>query len=165
MNIPVLAVDPGNVMSAYVVYCDGVIIEKGKIENEILLQKIECNSFSGKTSLLAIEMVACYGMPVGATIFDTVWWTGIFSYAYGINATTRVYRKDVKMHLCNSMRAKDANIRQAIIDMYEPKGGGKIPQIGTIKNPGPLYGVSKDIWAALGVAITFESLFLKGKNE
>ena len=75
----------------------------------------------------------------------------------------QVYRKDVKMHLCGSMRAKDTNIRQAIIDRYPASGGGKCPQIGTKKEPGPLYGVSKDIWSALAVAITYSET--KGSGE
>ena len=65
----------------------------------------------------------------------------------------KIYRMDVKMYLCNNTRAKDGNIRQAIIDRYPANGGGKTPQIGTKKHPGPLYGVSKDVWSALAVAI------------
>ena len=141
-------------MSAFVVYNDGEIINKGKVENKEMLLTINDMKLI-EVSHLAIEMVASYGMPVGATVFDTVWWTGIFSQAFGIDNTTRIYRKDVKMHLCHSMRAKDGNVRQAIIDKYPATGGGKIPQIGTKKEPGPLFGVSNDIWAALGVAITF----------
>ena len=48
-------------------------------------------------------------------------------------------------------KAKDSNIRQAIMDRY---GSTREAAIGTKKNPQELYGVSKDIWAALGVAIT-----------
>ena len=55
------------------------------------------------------------------------------------------------MYLCHSMKAKDGNIRQAILDLY----GGKDVALGNKKRPGPLYGVSKDIWAALAVAITY----------
>ena len=59
------------------------------------------------------------------------------------------------MHLCNSVRAKDSNVRQALLDRFPATGGGKTPQIGTKSKPGPLYGFSKDMWAALGVALTF----------
>jgi hypothetical protein len=57
-----------------------------------------------------------------------------------------VFRKDVKMHLCNSMRAKDANIRTALID--------KLGAPGTKKMQGPTYGVTSHAWAALAVAVT-----------
>ena len=58
------------------------------------------------------------------------------------------------MHLCGNNSAKDSNVRQALIDRFPRSGGGKTPQIGTKGDPGPLYGIKKDEWAALGVAIT-----------
>ena len=53
----------------------------------------------------------------------------------------------MKLQLCRDSRAKDANIRQALIDRY----GGP----GAIKKGGPLYKVSKDAWAALAVGVTY----------
>jgi len=50
------------------------------------------------------------------------------------------------------MRAKDANIRQALIDRYGP---GKDKAIGQKKTPGPLYGFKSHEWAALAVAVTW----------
>ena len=58
----------------------------------------------------------------------------------------------MKLNLCGNPRAKDANIRQAIIDRF----GGKAAAIGTKKNPGPLYGVSGDVWAAIAVGLTWQ---------
>jgi len=157
----VLAIDPGNVEYAFVIYQDGEILEKGKVVNEELLQHtIELESHY-KCEHLAIEMVACYGMAVGKTVFETCVWIGRFIQAWD-NDYTQIYRKDVKMFLCNSVKAKDGNIRQAIIDKFPPTGDGKIPQVGTKKKPGPLFGVHDDIWAALGVAMTFENN-VKGK--
>jgi hypothetical protein len=63
----------------------------------------------------------------------------------------RIYRADVKLHLCNSHRAKDKNVRQALIDLYGPT---KEAAIGRKASPGPLYGLAGDGWAALGVAVT-----------
>jgi hypothetical protein len=57
------------------------------------------------------------------------------------------------MCLCGATKAKDSNIRQAIMDRY---GSAREKAIGRKATPGPLYGVSKDIWAAIGVAITFD---------
>jgi hypothetical protein len=100
-------------------------------------------------------MVACYGMAVGREIFDTCVWIGRFSQCWKDAAESeaeRLTRREVKLYLCNSVRATDANVRQAIIDRYGPD---KKTVIGTKKAPGPLYGVKADIWAALGVAITY----------
>ena len=68
------------------------------------------------------------------------------------NGYTLVYRKDVKLHLCGDLRAKDANIRQALIDLFGP---GKERAIGKKKTPGPLYGIRKHEWSALAVAVTY----------
>ena len=56
----------------------------------------------------------------------------------------------VKSHLCHSAKANDSNIRQALIDRW----GGDQVAIGRKKAPGPLYGFSGDMWAALAVAVT-----------
>ena len=157
----ILAIDPGNEKSAYVIYdtCLTDLIdnrEKRDVRKFGIYPNEDMLSIASTVSAdcLAIEMIACYGMPVGRTVFETCVWIGRFIEAWG-HDFEYVYRKDVKMHLCNSTRAKDGNVRQAIIDRYAATGGGKTPQIGTKKQQGPLYGVSKDVWAALGVAITF----------
>ncbi|MBV8782506.1 MAG: hypothetical protein JO353_14005, partial [Phycisphaerae bacterium] len=49
-------------------------------------------------------------------------------------------------------RAKDGNIRQALIDRFGPT---KERAIGKKKSPGPLYGMSGDCWSALAVAVTY----------
>ena len=153
----ILAIDPGTTKSAFVLYDKGEILGKGIPLNDALLSDIKHNIFQPVQGAelvnvtLRIEMIASYGMPVGAEVFETCVWIGRFIEAWGKCNWKMVYRKDVKMHLCNSTRAKDSNIRQAIMDKY---GSERSIAIGTKKAPGPLYGVSKDIWAALGVAIT-----------
>lgn len=133
------------------------IADGGICPNESIVEMLDDDSWSFGT--LAIEMVACYGMPVGESTFETCVWIGRFIEAYG-GDHVKVYRKkkaeceSVTMHLCKSSRAKDSNIRQAIIDRYEPTGGGKIPQIGTRAQPGPLYGIKSHLWSALAVGIT-----------
>lgn len=148
-----LAIDPGNTQSGWCIFDGQRVIESGVLPNDEMLSKIEqCGCKE-----LAIEMIASYGMAVGKDVFETCVWVGRF-YQLWSETNGRepflVYRKDVKMHLCHTMKAKDANIRQAIIDSFPATGGGKIPQVGTKAKPGPLYGVSSHAWAALGVALT-----------
>ena len=140
----VLAIDPGNEKSAYVLWnADSEELwEMGIEENEKLVSML--SSLRVGSDALAVEMIASYGMPVGATVFETCLWVGRFIERWEDDYAL-VYRKDVKLHLCHTSKAKDANIRQALIDRYgEP---------GTKKEPGKLYGVKKDIWAALAVAV------------
>jgi len=105
----------------------------------------------GDIDTLAIEMIASYGMAVGREVFETCVWIGRFQQVWRSPESVRlVYRRDVKLHLCGNPRAKDPNIRQALIDLLGPAG--------TKKQPGPTYGVKSHAWAALGVAVTVAGL-------
>ncbi len=151
----VLAIDPGTTHSAFVVLNeDESLGAKGKVPNEDLLGVVQ--SFAAEH--LAIERFQARGMPMGEESIETVLWTGRFVEAwvrYG-KPFSYVRRSEVKSHLCGSQRAKDPNVRQAILDRYPRTGGGQTPQVGTKKQPGPLRGVTADVWAALGVALTWK---------
>ena len=141
----ILAIDPGNIESAYVVFDGKQILQKGKVINSEMKSLITTLDYD----VFKIEMIASYGMAVGKSVFDTCVWIGIFINTFRIASieSVYVYRKDVKMHLCNSVKAKDANIRQALIDRFEPELHPKQRPKGILK------GVSKDIWSALAVAV------------
>lgn len=143
-----IAIDPGSERSAFVFMERGQVISASIWDNESVLLMLRDAKGSER---VVVEMVASYGMPVGREVFETCVWIGRFAEAAG--DAEYVYRKDVKMHLCGSMRAKDSNIRQALIDRFGPS---KERAIGNKANPGPLYGFRKDMWQALAVAVTYE---------
>lgn len=158
----IVALDPGTTQTGWVLFDGQRVLDCGITENHRVLGWLQGGgtghwprpSFPAGTSL-AIEMIASYGMPVGREVFATCVWIGRFQQAWHLPEAVRlVYRKDVKLHLCGSPRAKDPNVRQALIDLFPATGGGKVQQIGTKGRPGPLYGVSSHAWPALGVAIT-----------
>lgn len=144
-----LAIDPGTTESGWCVYTPGHVLASGVCSNEEMLSKIsfDAKHLAPEHCFLTIEMIASYGMAVGREVFETCVWIGRFQQAWHTpEAVKLVYRKDVKLHLCGSPRAKDANIRVALIDLIGPQG--------TKKQPGPTYGVKSHAWAALGVAVT-----------
>jgi hypothetical protein len=151
----ILALDPGTTQTGWVEYGgDGGVIESGVMANEDVLVMLQ-RAHGPDYHCLAIEMIASYGMAVGREVFETCVWIGRFQQAWHDPTQVRlVYRRDVKLHLCASPRAKDPNIRQALLDKFPSTGGGKTPQIGTKGQPGPLYGVTSHAWAALAVAVT-----------
>lgn len=162
----VLAIDPGTTQSAWCVLKGDKVCGRGIEDNEIVLDRCRGKGDFGYFDHVAIEMIASYGMPVGREVFETVLWVGRFYESLnrcGFEPEL-VYRLDVKVHLCGSARAKDANIRQAVIDRFPRTGGGKCPQVGTKSSPGPLYGVSKDVWAALAVALFKVDSLKRGKQ-
>ena len=162
----IVAIDPGCTESGYVVVRhDGneitQVLDKGKVENKEIYSVM--NQYLAYD--LAIEMVACYGMPVGAEVFDTCVWIGQFLREANTGKLARkiklIYRKEEKLNLCGTPAAKDANIVQALIDRYaygQPNKGK-----GTKKQPGFFYGFAKDVWQAMAVAVTYFDLY--GKNE
>lgn len=147
------AIDPGPVYSAAVLFDGNRVLDKMKIPNEEMLLLLTMHAVNGHN--LAIEMIASYGRPVGEEVFETCVWIGRFTQQAGLNGRPlhRLFRTDVKKHLCHqSTKISDAVIRQRLIDIFGP---GQKVACGTKKNPGPLYGVTKDIWAALAVAVTW----------
>lgn len=169
-NAFILAIDPGNIMSAYVIVGhDLKPLMFGKVKNEELKEILyeRCYMVKGPDGQfvpsvphVAIEMIASYGMAVGKEVYDTCVWIGRFDNAIEENSKckpTFIYRKDEKMNLCGSMKAKDGNIRKALIDRFATHDfkNGK----GTKKDPDWFYGFKADIWQAYAVTVTYHDMY------
>lgn len=143
----IIAVDPGPDKGAFVLWDGKRVRTAGWVANDEL-RRIVRDAVREHSAEVAIEMIASYGMAVGADVFRTCVEIGrLVEVAAGEGVDPiLVPRLDVKMHLCKSARAKDANIRQALID--------KFGDVGTKKAQGPLFGMRSHIWAALAVADT-----------
>ena len=157
MKRRIIAIDPGTDRSAVVtIDIDGEV--HGQIlDNHVLESWLE-DFHHKKDWCCAVEMIACYGQRVGREVFETCVWIGKFMSAWQtrtIAEPARLVRRDVKMELCATNRANDADIRAALIDLYGP---GKLKAVGLKASPGPLYGFKKDMWAALAVAVTFDRM-------
>lgn len=152
----ILAIDPGNTMSAWCVLLDGKPTATRKESNAEALEALRDRNIFINVDVLAIEMIASYGMAVGREVFDTCLWIGRFMEAWEARGGTvrLVFRKDVKLFLCQTVRATDSNIRAALLDRYGP---GREVAVGTKRAPGPLYGIKGDEWSALAVALTAEA--------
>lgn len=161
----ILAIDPGNTQSGYVVVeHDGEeirrVLEAGKIENPAVTDMLDRKLYANCMDV-AIEMVQGMGQTVGQEVFDTCVWIGRFweiALRSGGYEPKRIYRREEKLYLCGCLSAKDKNIRQALIDRYGV--------VGTKANPGFFYvnGVkfAKDMWAAMAVAVTYFDKYIKG---
>lgn len=152
--MPCIAIDPGPDKSALLVWTGSRIEVTCYLPNEDILGNLGESRCLPSPCPLVIEQVACYGMPVGQDVFETVRWSGRFEQEYGSEWTHYITRIQIKTHLCHSSRAKDSNIRQALVDRF----GGKERAIGRRASPGPLYDVSGHLWSALALAITWHDL-------
>jgi len=152
----ILAIDPGTDESGWCILTDGIVSESGVMANNQLLAVVSGWDIY-REDTLAIEMIASYGMAVGREVFETCVWVGRFQQAWREPESVKlVYRRDVKLHLCGTVKAKDANIRQALIDLLGPQG--------TKKTPGATFGVKSHAWAALGVAVTVAGITPESKR-
>ena len=141
----ILAIDPGPVQSGWCVF-DGAPVEAGIEANCTLCAKL-CGDF-GFLDHVVIEQFKCYGMAVGDTTIDAIRWSGRFEERGSRPGRPCVYipRATIKAHICGSARAKDGNVRRALLDRW-PKGNKA--------TPGPTYGYKRDMWAALALAVTW----------
>lgn len=168
----IFAIDPGNIESAYTEIDNVTLkpIDFKKVDNWELLNILGAREEWHPWDKVAIEMVAHYGtgMPAGKDVFDTCVWIG--RYLQFLEGRERgpevklIYRKDEKMNLCGSMKAKDGNIIQALVDRFAPgvpnKGKGIVNK--KVNQPGWFHGFADDVWQAYAVGVTYHDLYLKG---
>ena len=147
----ILALDPGTRESAIIAYRDGVQSDARKLANDTILRELYCLAETSKP-LLVIESMVSYGMTVGEEVFTTCVWIGRFVEAYKSRGceVRMLTRHEVKMHLCRSARARDGDVREVLVNRW----GGEEKAKGLKKTPGPLYGLSGDMWSALALAVT-----------
>tara|TARA_R100000808_G_C2154855_1_gene166278 strand:+ start:10007 stop:10600 length:594 start_codon:yes stop_codon:yes gene_type:complete len=116
-----IAIDAGTTHSGYAALDNSVsppnIIEQGWIPNEELHTILIGTNIAHPDSEVVIEDVSSYGMPVGYDVFQTVRWTGRFDSVFDFKVWY-LTRPTVKAALCGDARAKDGNVRQAVIDRY-----------------------------------------------
>ena len=152
----ILAIDPGNQQSGWVIIDTDTYapLKFGKEPNPEVATRVRGAHYHQ----LAIEQIGHYGtgMPAGKTVFDTCVWIGRFIEAVGADPAhgqhaTLVLRPTVKAHLCGSAKAKDPNVRQALIDRFAP--GQPDHGKGTKANPGWFHGFAADIWQAYALAV------------
>lgn len=160
----ILAIDPGDQKSGFCLMDDYKPVRFGKTENFMLLSLIMHSDMDFDVAV--IECVASYGKAVGANVFDTCIWIGRFWEAVrenreGVEVKT-VYRLDEKMAICHDSRAKDTNIRRALIDRFAvfDKKNGK----GQKNHKDTFYGFKADVWSAFAVGVTWLDRQKEGKR-
>lgn len=152
----ILAIDPGSARSAWLLLENGRPAGFDIAGNDHLLTMLR-NWPHAAPSVVVIEQIESYGMAVGREVFETVHWSGRFDEAVRVHGgilPIQLPRRAVKLAICGNSRARDANIRQALIDRF-----GGVAAVGRKAEPGPLYGISKDVWSALAIAVTYAETY------
>lgn len=169
----ILAIDPGPTRSAWLVLRDGApALVGGTVTGEPihvhgiaavddLLASLRVgglpNGLLCRPDVVVIEQIEPrYGLSPGWETLDTARIVGRFEEAAHPVPAVRLRRSDILRHLGVVTRgpgktSADAGVRAALLDRF----GGKDAAIGRKAAPGPLYGIAKDVWSALAVAVTY----------
>lgn len=155
-----LGIDPSSIDHNGVVVWDDdteTIVYKNWCDGETVVQ-IMRYSLSPFTEA-PFDQVWCetmqhMGMEVGADVFNTCFWIGEYRrVAKDLGLTfNMVTRTSIKIHHCRTNKAKDPNVRRAIIERYGYWEHGKTG-LGLKKHPGKLFGVKEDMWSGLAIAL------------
>lgn len=116
--------------------------------NKTLLEIVEKRDHH--EAVLVVETFQPRGQPLYWQLIWAAVWIGRFAQAWG-GEWDFIHREAVKLHLCGHTARKDGNVRAALIDRW----GGQKKAVGVKKNPGPLYGLAKHAWPALGLAVAY----------
>ena len=156
-KINLLAIDSGDVKSAYIIYNSekNKIIEKNILPNDEFLEAIIRAGSENLFSEVAIEKLHSMGMAVGQTTFDTIFMNGRIYQAMRdhLNLIPTLYpRHDIKMHLCMTTRAKDGNIRMALVNRFGDPSTKKNPHDKFNELTDGIY-FGTHFWSCLAVAM------------
>jgi hypothetical protein len=148
----ILAIDPGTRESGCVLFQNslGAIASAGVRSNEEIIEKLREPTRLSDTDVLVYEQIESFGKAVGFEVFRTVWWSGRFCEAWMDRGgrIAPITRRRVKEVIAGgNPKAKDAQIRQCLIDLY----GGQ----AQTKKGGALERVKSHSWAALAVGVVF----------
>lgn len=177
-GVILLDVDEWKVIASWSEMPNGVVLEmlrmghyKWRETDELDINKVVFDD-------VFVETIEARGHIVGNSTIRTCIWVGVFKEAWdntsegmerysGVtrSRTMLISRGDEKTVLCGGSTVEnpvtgrrkgvtDANVRAAVIARFPATGGGKTPQVGVKKKPGPLFGMKSHAWSALAVAIT-----------
>ncbi len=157
MSGRILAIDPGAKASTWLHYDSNppevLSFALTEPNSAVLRTLAEWSPVAGTP--LVLETMCCMGQRVGRDTFQTAIWIGRFEQVWHGRGGVfhEVERPDIKRKLCHDRRGTPTMVRHALSHYF----GHDTPREakGTVKKPGPLFGVKEHIWSALAVAVFF----------
>lgn len=148
------AIDPGPERSGWCAYDPGnmIVLNGGIDENEhvknILRSWGECDT------LIECYLASYNVRYIGATVVNTVLWTGRFleaSCGCGRSAHL-IHEPDVRLVLCGNKRAKETQMRQRVRDILGP--------LPTKKQPSKHWAIrpTSHVWSAVALCLAWPEI-------
>lgn len=166
----VIAIDPGSERSAL------VTLEPPNLapRDRLLVPNARVREYLASAPTFRTRLVIEYTPPytLQATsngrvyfprqLLDTALETGRMIECWGSDDYDLLSRLEVKQHLLGRSTGTDADVSAALLDVYGFRSAREAK--GTVKEPGPLFGIANDLWAALAVAVTYVQTQRKAKR-
>lgn len=142
MVVPIVGVDPGPTKSAAVILdSSGRIQDARIISADSMVGWLERISEAIPEALCAIEQITNQGRnAVGGSTFETCYYIGRYTQAFGVSRVQRIPRHDVKKHLLGKVTGNDAQIRAVMLSRYGKEATKRAH-------------VTEHSWQALAVAV------------
>lgn len=145
-----IAIDPGTTRSGIVRTLNGEIIEAGTFENDFVVGMIR------DRDTVIIEWLQCYGAAIGQSVLRTAAMCGRVKQRCIHKQATyhEMTRPEVLRQLVGKTRGITKSVaKRATMDLYAATGGGKTPEVGVMKDHGPLWKMkgSEHAWDALSL--------------
>lgn len=147
----IIGIDPGPKESAVVTLLNDGTVNRPRMVDNWELGRDLSNLFSGGDNdpVVVVETLAPMGHALGQESLDTHGWAWVFWEAY----KGRAYRLSRRKVLAALGARNDASVHAACLDLLGLANDKEAK--GTGAKPGPLYGIKKHIWQALGVALAW----------
>lgn len=160
----ILAIDPGPERSSWATWStstERIVQGEDQVENAKLVSFFRAVSElePGPDSVrqLVVERPVVMGSKrVANDLVETAYWAGVFAGAWPGDADRLTYKK-ASIAITGDSGANEAYVKQALVSRFAPSGYGKEGK-GTVKAPGPFYGVTGHMWSAVAVAVAWWDL-------
>lgn len=157
----IISYDPGNEQTGWVVALEdnSKLIYKNKDLNTICFQKTK--EFTEKYNVVKVgcEYPSSYGMMTNQSLLDTCTFCGILGWYFRERNIPfeLIFRKSIKMFLCGSVRAKDAEVNSRVREYLGEDHTIKNPNLyywnEEVENNGGARYCQGDIYASLAVLL------------
>lgn len=155
----IVGIDPGSMKSNFVLLLEDHVTYVGhQIDNDGFVREVLTRLDWGVDAIVVIEEIESYGVKhIGVSTFRTCFWIGRFVEAFtslGV-IVALMPRRYAKKSLALAPNARDRDVRQSLMERFAASGQtgtGDVSPIGTLRHPGPLYGMKGHCWDALAVA-------------
>ena len=166
-----LCFDPGTFKTGWVIFDPHAetVLDAGWDKNDDAIEVTECMGFHDR---IIMETFAAQGMPLGSSSLETVRFEGMLIERAAASrqiVVDRITRREIKLTLCGTSRAKDQNVRAALVDLYASDWVSIGNGLGVKSNPSPLAklrackGAAAHTFAALAVATAWRAEHWSGR--